>query len=320
MTLKARIRFYQQLTVLARAGVPMRTSLERMGKKVTGSEITALSRHIEQGQSIGDAFAAAGFSPFEAHLVAAGERSAQLETVFDRLGQFWTRELHLFQALTRALYYPIVLIHLGIIVGGLVQFVTKGMTAGTSYLVEDFVGLYVIGIALYFLIRTTWRSELAQRFWLFVPLIGGALASAYAYRWITALRLEFTAGVPIPDAVADAWRASGYINSEPRALEGENGLRSGEQLSGLMTRWRQLPRDWIDYVETGEISGEYEAMFRDIETEAARNWSLAQDRLTEWLPKIFMFVMLLVVGYQIITAYQSFATGEIDQVNKLLNE
>jgi type IV pilus assembly protein PilC len=320
MTLKDRIRFYQQLTVLARAGVPMRTSLQRMEKKVSGTEVAALSRLIEQGQPIGDAFIAAGFSPFESHLVAAGERSAQLETVFDRLGQFWTRELHLFQALIRSLYYPIVLIHLGILVTGLVQFVTKGMAAGIAYLVGNFVGLYVIGIALYFLIRVTWRNEIAQRFWLFLPLIGGALSTAYAYRWITALRLEFTAGVSIPDAVADAWRASGYVNSEPRAQEGESGLRSGEQLSSLVTRWRQLPRDWIDFVETGEISGEYEAMFKDMETEAARNWTLAQDRLTEWLPKIFMFVMLLVVGYQIITAYQDFSNGEIDQVNKLLNE
>lgn len=320
MTLKNRIRFYQQLAVLARAGVPMRASLQRMEKKVSAPEIGVLSQQIEQGQTIGDAFTTAGFTPFECNLVAAGERSAQLETVFDRLSGFWTRELHLGQAIVRSLYYPIVLIHLGILVGGLVALVTKGIPAAIISLLENFALLYALGFALYFAIRATWRSDIAKGFWLFVPLIGGSLKTAFAYRWITALRLEFAAGVPFPDAVADAWRASGYIGAESRAREGESGMRSGEDLSSLVTRWRQLPRDWIDFVETGEISGEYEAMFNNMETEAARNWTLAQDRLTEWLPKIFTFLMLLVVGYQIISTYQNFYSGQIDEVNKLLNQ
>jgi general secretion pathway protein F len=320
MTLRHRIRFYQQLAVLARAGVPMRASLQRMEKKVSGPEVSILARQIEQGQTIGEAFTAAGFSPFECHLVAAGERSAQLETIFDRLSQFWTRELHLGQAIVRSLYYPIVLIHLGILVGGLMQFVTKGTVPAISYLVENFGILYLAGFILYVVIRTTWRSDVAKGFWLFVPLIGGALSTVFAYRWITALRLEFAAGVPFPDAVADAWHASGYIGSETKAQEGRDGLRSGEQLSGLVQRWRQLPRDWIDFVETGEISGEYEAMFVNMETEAMRNWNLAQERLTEWLPKIFGFAVLLVAGYQIYVLMNQSMTGQVEQVEKIIND
>jgi type II secretory pathway component PulF len=320
MTLKTRIRFYQQLAVLARAGVPMRTSLQRMEKKVSGPEIATLTRQIEQGQTVGEAFTAAGFSPFECHLVAAGERSAQLETIFDRLSQFWTRELHLGQAIVRSLYYPIVLIHLGILVGALIQFVSTGMGPAIVYLVEKFAGVYLAGFILYVVIRATWKSDAAKGFWLFVPLIGGALSSAFAYRWITALRLEFSAGVPFPDAVADAWRASGYIGSETKAEEGRAGLRSGEPLSIFVQRWRQLPRDWIDFVETGEISGEYEAMFGNMETEAARNWTLAQERLTEWLPKIFGFAVLLVAGYQIYGLMNQSMNGQVDQVQKMIDD
>jgi type II secretory pathway component PulF len=50
MTLVHRIRFYQQLAVLARAGVPLRASLQRMEKKIPGPEIGTLTRQIEQGR------------------------------------------------------------------------------------------------------------------------------------------------------------------------------------------------------------------------------------------------------------------------------
>ncbi len=317
MTLRHRIRFYQQLAVLARAGVPLRSSLQRLESRLSGGEIGVLSREITAGQPIGEAFTTAGFSPFECHLVAAGERSAQLEIVFERLAEFWTRELHLFQSLTRALYYPIVIIHLSILVGGLLQ-LSSGTTAVVVYLVKNFAFLYAGGFALYVLIRVSWRSEAAQRVWLLVPIIGHALSTAYAYRWITALRLEYSAGVPIPDAVADAWLASGYTGADGFAAEGERELRAGQELSGLMQHWRKLPRDWVDYVETGEISGALETAFTNLEAEAARSWLLAQQRLTEWLPKIFTFIILLVAGYQIITLMQTELNAPFDEVNKLL--
>jgi type II secretory pathway component PulF len=111
----------------------------------------------------------------------------------------------------------------------------------------------------------------------------------------------------------------GYLDSKARAHEGESGLRSGEELSSLVQRWRQLPRDWIDFVETGEISGEYEAMFTNMETESARNWTLAQDRMTEWVPKILTFVLLIVVGCMIGRACYNVVVAPIQQAEKVID-
>ena len=318
VTLRHRIRFYQQLAVLTRAGLPLRSSLERLQSRISGPEVGILSRQINDGQQLGDAFIAAGFSPFECHLVLAGERSAQLDVVFNQLAEYWTRELHLAQSLTRALYYPIVMLHLTIFVGALTE-LGHGAGAVIATLVKGLVLLYVIGLLLYAFIRVTWRSDGAQRFWLFLPIIGNALATAYSYRWISALRMEFVAGVPIPDAVADAWLASGYVGSEAFAQEGESEMRSGIQLSALVERWRKLPRDWVDFVETGEISGALETAFTNLEAEAAHSWQMAQHRMTEWLPKIFSFVLLIIVAVMIGRMMYSQELGQIDEVNKAIN-
>ncbi len=325
MTLRRRIRFYQQLAVLVRAGVPIRASLVRLKERIPEHEVKILSEKINAGERIGEAFAAARFSPFECHLVTAGERSAQLDTVFQHLSEFWTRELEMRQALVRPLYYPLAVLHLAIAVFAVVELATTS-TPWPEVLVDCVLLLallYTFGFVVYTLVRISWSSEIMRRFWLRVPIIGSSLKTAYAYRWITALRLEFSAGISLARAVGDAWRASGYIGCDRFAEEGEQAMREGVGLSKLVERWKQLPRDWIDFIETGEISGAFETAFKNLEEEAAKAWKVAQERMADWLPKIVYFFVLLIVAvivgrmvYQVEVAPMVDAENQIDNATK----
>ena len=215
MNLRQRIRLYQQLAVLTRAGVPMRTGLQRLHERIRGRAMTVLTQKIAEGAPVGDAFAAAGFSSFECHLVSAGERSAQLDTVFQHLADFWARQRQMFQALTSQLYYPLIILVLSLLVGGLIDFIMNSWMVAVIHLIESTACYGAGAFVLYTLLRVSWRSDAAQRFWLALPIIGSTLSTAYAHRWITVLKLEHGAGVPMPDAVADAWRASGYVARGP---------------------------------------------------------------------------------------------------------
>jgi type II secretory pathway component PulF len=305
VTVPHRIRFYQQLAVLARAGVPLRASLQRLHDRFSGREAALLSQKIDAGEKLGEAFIAAGFSPFECHLVAAGERSAQLETVFQHLSEYWSRQQEMREAILRPLYYPLVVLHLSVLLGALVELASLSWDVVLFHFLMRLSLLYLIGALAFAIVKASWASDAVKRFWLYTPLIGSTLSRAYAYRWITALRIEYVAGIPLPNALADAWRASGYVGSEKLALEGQTAMREGTELSLLVQRWKLLPRDWIDFIETGEISGSLETAFVNLEAEAARAWQLAQQRLTDWLPKIVYFILLLIIGAQVLmTAYQ----------------
>jgi type II secretory pathway component PulF len=299
VTLRQRIRFYQQLAMLVRAGVPIRGCLERLQGKMSVPELKTLSEKVNAGERIGDAFEAAKFQPFETHLIAAGEKSAQLDTIFTHLSDFWARELAMRQALVRPLYYPIVILHLVVLLSCGVELVTMEWPVVLRHFILTMVGFYGLGITIFFFVRASWQSESMRRIWYYVPLIGGSLKTAYAYRWITTLRLEFSAGVSLYRAVGDAWRASGYAGSELRAVQGEEQMLRGEQLSKLMRDWTQLPRDWIDFIETGEISGALEEALKSLEAEAAEAWTQAQRRMSDWLPKIVYFVALVFVAIQV---------------------
>jgi type II secretory pathway component PulF len=299
VTLRHRIRFYQQLAVLVRAGVPIRGSLERLKDRLNEKELASLSKRVNEGERIGDAFAAAGFLPFEFHLIAAGERSAQLDTIFQHLSEFWARELQMRQALIRPLYYPIVILHLAVMMTSGIELVQTPWPVVLAEFIGRMMVFYVLGFLIYIGVRISWSSESLRRIWFYVPLVGSSLATTYAYRWITTLKLEFTAGVSLYRAVGDAWRASGYAGGERRATESEEAMLQGMELSKLMRQWRQLPRDWIDFVETGEISGALEAAFKNLEIEAAETWAQAQKRMSDWAPKIVYFVAIIFVAVQV---------------------
>jgi type IV pilus assembly protein PilC len=299
VTLRHRIRFYQQLAVLVRAGVPIRGCLERLKGRMRERELAVLSEKVNAGERIGEAFASAGFSPFECHLVVAGERSAQLDTIFEHLSEHWTRELRMRQALVRPLIYPIVVMHMVVLLSSGIELLQSPWPLVFGHFIWRMAAFYVIGFLIYIAARISWSSESMQRVWHYVPFVGHSLATTYAYRWITALRIEFTAGVSLYRAVGDAWRASGYAGSERFAVEGEQAMQQGAELSKLMLGWRQLPRDWIDFVETGEISGKLEEAFKSLEAEAAHAWTIAQQKMTEWVPKILYFIAILFVAFQV---------------------
>ncbi|HEV3270851.1 MAG TPA: type II secretion system F family protein [Candidatus Methylacidiphilales bacterium] len=297
MTLRQRIRFYQQLALFMRAGLPIRAGLERLKERASGQELALLSEKINAGEKIGDAFAAAGFLPFECHLVVAGERSAHLDTIFQHLSEYWSRELAMRQALPRPLYYPIIVMHLVVLILALVEFLTIPTPVVIVNLIERLATLYALGFIIYTVVRVSWSSPLMRGFWLRVPFIGGSLRTTYAYRWITVLRLEFGAGVSLYRAVGDAWRASGYVDCDRLAEEAEQAMLAKADLSTLVRQWKQLPRDWSDFIVTAEISGAFDETFKQLEIEAAEAWSLAQKQMADWLPKIAYFIVLLIAAY-----------------------
>jgi type II secretory pathway component PulF len=317
VTLRQRIRFYQQIAVLLRAGLPIRASIDRLRERVRGPELVILSRKVGDGERLGEAFAAANFLPFESNLVAAGERSGQLETVFEHIAQFWQRELEFRQALVQPLIYPIIVVNLAVVLGSGIELVTISWPVVLFHLIVRLAVLYAAGMLLFLVARFTWSSPEMKRFWLFVPIIGRALRAAFAYRWITALRLEFGAGVSLYRAVNDAWCSSGFVDCEKLGKEGEEAMRAGASLSGLVAKWKQLPRDWVDFIETGEVSGGFDDAFRNLEAEAARNWTLAQQRMSIWIPKLAYFVALLIAAIPVIQVAKQVM---VDPITNALNE
>jgi len=97
-------------------------------------------------------------------------------------------------------------------------------------------------------------------------------------------------------------------------------MRSGTDLSQLVRRWRQLPRDWIEYFDTAEASGQYETTFKQLEAETAHGWTVTQDRMTEWVPKILYIVFLIVMAIKIVPLASHALTDPVVETEKAIDD
>lgn len=314
MNLKQKIRFYEQLSTLTRAGVPLRQGLQGLTNRLPGTAIKKLAREIDQGAGIAQAFKDAGFSLFEINLIEAGEKSGRLDHIFPQLVQFWKSDLQLVRSIRRQSAYPLLLVHVAAVLGPITLILESPITYVLA--VASQLGTLYLGVAVaYCLIRASWRTGIGQAIWLRIPLIGSFWKATYAYRWTIALQMEFGSGIPLPQAVRDAWRATGYISREQFAQEAESQLNAGEPLSHLMREWPHLPSDWAGYVETGEQAGKLEETFDLLRGEAELNWNARQATLSEWLPRLGYFVIIIIVACQILSAYLKY----FGQINDLIN-
>jgi type II secretory pathway component PulF len=305
VTLSERVRFYEQLATMARAGVSLRQSLVNLSDRFPQAEVRRLSEAIQRGESTALAFEGAGFRPFETSLVEAGEKSGRLEVIYQQLAAFWKEELELQGAVKRRLVYPFFLLHLAAFLGP-ITLLTESFIGYVFGVMVRLALMYGLAIAAYAVAQAIWKTAEGQRRWLRLPLIGPAIRDTYAYRWTLALSLEFSAGIPLPQAVADAWRATGYHGREERATEAQRRLDEGEALSALIKEWPEFIPDWRGYVETGEYSGKLEETLTMLRDQGQTEWKRSQEILSEWLPKILYFGVIILVLIQIFAAFSKY--------------
>lgn len=292
-----------------RAGIPISVSVDRLKNTIKTKSVTRLAEQLVEGKPIAESFAETGeFSPFEINLISVGVQTARLEDIFAHLTTYWSQENQLGATLMSQAFYPFIIAHVAVFLSALPQIVDPD--GGIIYFIfailyNGFI-LYFFTIPVAVLAIYTWHSELGQKFWGCWPLIGTALRSVYIFRWITAVRLEFAAGIGLPQAVADAWRSSGFVGSEEFAVQAEAAIQDGNPLSHLLRNWSHFPPDWADFVDSGERAGSLETTFDTLADEASRTAAAAQDRLRVWLPRLVFVFLMIFVGYFFLKALFGF--------------
>ena len=185
--------------MLARAGVPMRTSLQRLQERACpGRRDRQCSRRKSPPASRSATPSPRPvFRPLNAISSPRANAARSSKSVFEHLAEFWTRQLHMLPGA-----HPVSFIIRSSCCTSPSSSARWSICAeGLPAVVDEpgadiWPGFYAAGFVLFVLIRVSWHSDAAQRFWLALPIIGNALSTAYAYRWITALRLEYSAGIP----------------------------------------------------------------------------------------------------------------------------
>ena len=324
MTARQHAQFFHELAQLTRSGLPVRRSLEIIGRK-TGSSPSTRARQVlaalESTGSLSEAFRAASFSESDVAVLEAGEATGKLEQVFDELEQYYAQVASARRQIVSKALYPLLVLHLSVFLLAIPRALLEGgWAAYWKSTLPALAGIYFLGLVLFlttkFLGRLAAVSAPAARVILAIPIGGGFLANWSGWKFASVLSLYVRAGGGVLRAVESAGRTSG--NALLRAASGHALRAVREQGVGLAEGFRGqsgLPDLLERAIEVGEHAGR-------LDEETARAAEIFRTRTLQsldaigfWVPRLLYIGIVLYVGWQILQT----ATGVASSVGEALD-
>jgi type IV pilus assembly protein PilC len=118
-------RFARTFAQLIRSGVPILEVLDIVGgtagNYVIEKSIKSVSEDVEKGDSLAVALSKkAIFPPMLLRMVAAGEATGKIDTMLEKMADFWDEEIEAMLDALTSLIEPLLIVFLGLVVGGIV--------------------------------------------------------------------------------------------------------------------------------------------------------------------------------------------------------
>lgn len=331
-TLQNRSMFYRELSALLQAGLPLDRSLEILSEHPelgAGDDVLPVIRdRLREGEALSATLQEVlpGVRGDEVAVLAAGEAAGSLATVAGELADFLDEESRVSDQLRNALIYPVVisvlaLVVLGVLVGYLLPVYEKllGGINQTLPLLTRFIlsagavlrhpaGLLVLAVLLLLVVHAVRRALKSPQTFLPVrrfrlPVIGYTVSALARARFSRTLAMLIEGGVPLPEAVKVAGRATGsaFVSGacDRAADEISQGSRVADAVGGLPVLQEDLP-GWI---RAGEASGDLAGLLRHASKSHQRAWNRGLSRtlsLVEPVLIISVGVLILLVALAIL--------------------
>jgi len=118
-------RFSQTLAVLMRSGVPILESLEITSETVNNTVLSNAVKDVQAGVKVGESMAKPLaqheiFPPMVTQMIAVGEETGAVDTMLDKIGEFYSQEVEATVNALTSLLEPLLIVFLGACVGGMV--------------------------------------------------------------------------------------------------------------------------------------------------------------------------------------------------------
>jgi len=323
----------RQIATMLGAGVPLVQSIDMIGKGHDKGKVQKLlgeiGNQLQSGIPLSDCLREHSlyFDDLYCDLVASGEQSGALETIYDRIATYKEKSEALKSKIKKAMTYPIaVLVIAAIVTSILLIFVVPvfqeifasfgaKLPAFTLLVISIsefmqaywYVGLAGIFAGL-FLFKRVHRNSLTVRdkvdvLILKIPVIGELLNKAAVARYARTLSTTFAAGVPLPDALNSAAGASGNAVYRDAIIDVRDEVVSGMQMNLAMRNCQIFPDMVIQMVAIGEESGAVDDMLAKVANVYEQQVDDAVDGLTALLEPLIMAILGVIIGGLIIAMY-----------------
>jgi len=323
--------FNQQFLTLIRAGLPILSSLEMLGKIQKNpnfaGQLENVSARVKTGEALSGAFdAQGGFPVMYTTTLLAGERSGNLQEVLERYVSFQRVTLTLRKKLVGSLIYPGVLLTL---VCGLMAFMFtvvvpqfaslydqmgsklpamtmallsfgKWMQHNILYLV---LGVAAILTAFYRFSITERGRDFVDGFRVGMPVFGKIWLKYQVALFSRTLSTLLTGGLPLVPSLETAARSISSRKVSKAVTSSITTVREGKSLADSLANTGVFPQLATDMITVGEQTGALPAMLNSVADFFEEDVATALAAALALIEPAILIIMGVVVVFILISLY-----------------
>lgn len=311
----------RQLATLVRSALPVEEALQAVARQTEKSRIKAIllavRAKVTEGHSLASGLQAFPrvFPELFRATVAAGEQSGHLDAVLERLADYTERRQILRQKMGLALFYPILLTFMAILItGALLAFVvpevvqvfadigqqlpplTRALIAISGFLQANglLMLVFIVGLTLlwFWLLRREAVRLFAHGLLLRMPMIAKLTRGANAARFSRTFSILMGSGVPVLEALRISAQVLANLPMRRAVLQVADRVREGSSIHSALEKTGHFPPMVIHLIASGEASGNLEEMLE----RAAANQERELETFTAALLGLFEPLLILLMG------------------------
>lgn len=316
--------FTRQLSTMISAGVPLNRSLSTLqaqaNNKYFKTVIAAISKDIEGGLALGDAFAKHPkvFSEVYVNMVKAGEAGGILDDILKRLAAQVEKDATIRKKIKSAMAYPTVILGITVIAFfGIMIFVipklgaiikdlggpeaklpayTEAMLGLSDFMRGNIVVLLLGGFLLAYAFRRYIRTPAGKYRWhsalLRVPVLKIILVKIAVARFARTFASLMSAGVGVLDALEVTGGAIGNKVIEKELKDAAKAVKNGKQLSEPLSSSPHFPPIVAQMLAVGEETGQIDTIL----VKVADFYEEEVDAVIDGLSSLIEPLMIIVLG------------------------
>ena len=323
--------FSYQLATLLNSGVQLIRALRVASEQITNAgfrnAIDQVRYDVEHGSTLYDALGRHKkiFSDLYINIVRAGETGGVLGLVLARLADFSEKQRKLKSAVIAALFYPMILIFLGLAIGAvLTLFViprlssmftelgsalpwpTQVLMAITGFLRGYWWAIVLIVVGSIVSLRQYGRTDTGKhnidRLKLHLPLAGAIFRTSALSRFARTLGTLLDNGVPILQSLAIVRETTGNTVYKSVIEASEKEVERGESLANSLQRSGRFPALITHMLSIGEESGNPEEMLSKLSEYYDAEMDKQLERVSSLVGPLIILIMAMAVGFLVAAA------------------
>ena len=324
-----------QFSVILRAGIPIRRTVELIADKMTDKPLNRVlgevAEDVEAGRSLSVSFAERGKKMFPVtflETIHAGEESGSLDTSFDSISKHYTKQSKMKGKVKGAMIYPafVLVIAIVVVIVLMVKVVptftaifdsydaelplpTQILIGMSDFFRQNILIMVAVAAAVVIAIKLYGNTESGRlnlaKLQLKLPVLGNIANLNGASQFANTMAMMLNAGLPMTKSVTITSRVMDNYYFSQEVGKCSSKLEEGQTLGRSLRDANCLPEILVDMTAVGEESGELgqtltmTAEYYDNELEQA-----TADALAKLEPAILVFLAGF-AGFIVIAIYMA---------------